>query len=68
MFWVISGVLLCIAFAVVVLGAVVLPARRDGREILTERGEEVVVKVRSSTAAVGQRASSSLRTRQAEAD
>ena len=37
-----------------VIALVAVPARREGRELLTERGEEVVVKVRRSTDKVGQ--------------
>ena len=37
---------------IVVMALVVVPARRDGREVLTERGEEVVagLKARSEDA------------------
>jgi hypothetical protein len=45
------GMLLCLALAVVVVGLVAVPARREGRDILTPRGEEVVAKVVEATGA-----------------
>lgn len=44
----IVGLLICLALSVAVMAIVALPARREGREILTARGERVVVKVRES--------------------
>ena len=44
----IVGLLICLALSVLVMGLVAVPARREGREILTARGERVVVKVRES--------------------
>lgn len=38
----ILGMLVCVALALVVVALVAVPARRDGRGILTPRGEEVV--------------------------
>lgn len=43
---VIVGVLVCLVLSVAVMGVVAVPARRQGRGVLTERGERVVVKVR----------------------
>lgn len=40
---------LCLVLAVVVLGLVAIPARRAGRDVLTARGEEVFVRVKSGT-------------------
>lgn len=50
MFALVFGMMICLAIAMVVVGLVALPARRDGREVLTSRGEELVgaVKDRSS--------------------
>lgn len=45
----ILGMLLCIALAVAVVGVVAIPARRQGRDVLTPKGEEVVSKVREIT-------------------
>ncbi|HET7763128.1 MAG TPA: hypothetical protein VFL46_12260 [Phycicoccus sp.] len=39
---VVLGMLLCLALALAVLVVVAVPARRSGRDVLTERGEEVV--------------------------
>lgn len=44
----IVGLLGCLVLSIAVMGLVAVPARRDGREILTARGERVVVKVRES--------------------
>lgn len=41
-FALVLGMMICLAFALVVVGLVALPARRDGREVLTSRGEELV--------------------------
>jgi hypothetical protein len=38
--------LVCVAFALVVMALVAVPARRAGREVLTERGEEVLGSIR----------------------
>lgn len=44
----IVGLLICLVLAVAVMALVAIPARREGREILTARGERVVVKVRET--------------------
>ncbi|WP_338751279.1 hypothetical protein [Janibacter alittae] len=54
---VIVGLLICLVLSVVVMAAAAIPARRDGREILTARGERVVVKVRETTDGATSRAS-----------
>jgi hypothetical protein len=38
--------LTCVAFALVVMALVAVPARRAGREVLSERGEEVLGSIR----------------------
>lgn len=43
------GMLLCVALAVAVVGVVAIPARRQGRDVLTPKGEEVVSRVREAT-------------------
>ena len=43
------GMLLCLILAVAVVGLVAIPARREGRELLTPKGEEVVSRVRERT-------------------
>lgn len=45
----IVGMLLCLLLAVAVVGLVAIPARREGRDLLTPRGEEVVSRVRERT-------------------
>jgi len=50
----IFGMLLCIILAVAVVGLVAIPARREGRDVLTPKGEAVVSRVREKTgSAVG---------------
>ena len=43
---VVLGMLVCLAFALVVMALVAVPARRQGREVLSERGEEVLESIR----------------------
>jgi hypothetical protein len=43
------GMLLCVVLAVAVVGVVAIPARRQGRDLLTPKGEEVVSMVREKT-------------------
>ena len=45
----IVGMLLCLVLAVAVMGLVAIPARREGRDLLTPKGEEVVSRVRERT-------------------
>ena len=45
----IVGMLLCLVLAVAVVGLVAIPARREGRDVLTPKGEEVVSRVREKT-------------------
>ncbi len=45
------GMLVCVAIALVVVGLVAVPARREGREVLTSRGEDLVAVVRDRTTA-----------------
>ena len=42
----IVGMLLSLVLAVAVVGLVAIPARREGRDVLTPKGEEVVSRVR----------------------
>lgn len=53
----IVGLLLCLALSVAVMSLVAIPARREGREILTARGERVVVKVREGADGAASRTS-----------
>jgi hypothetical protein len=43
------GMLLCVVLAVAVVGVVAIPARRQGRDLLTPKGEEVVAMVLEKT-------------------
>jgi len=45
----IVGMLLCLGLAVAVVGLVAVPTRREGREVLTPKGEEVVALVKEKT-------------------
>ncbi len=45
----IIGMLICIGLALAVVLLVAVPARRDGRDVLTARGEEVVAALRAQT-------------------
>ncbi|KRE38509.1 hypothetical protein ASG73_06150 [Janibacter sp. Soil728] len=53
----IVGLLLCLALSVAVMSLVAIPARREGREVLTARGERVVVKVREGADGAASRTS-----------
>lgn len=48
MFALVFGMLVCLVGGMVVMGFVAAQARREGRDVLTQRGEEVVGKVRGS--------------------
>ena len=43
------GMLISVVLAVAVVGLVAIPARRQGRDLLTPKGEEVVALVREKT-------------------
>ena len=43
------AMLLSLVLAVVVVAVVAIPARREGRDLLTPKGEEVVSRVRERT-------------------
>ena len=43
---VVLGMLVCLALALAVMALVAVPARRAGRDLLSERGEEVVGSLR----------------------
>ena len=45
----IFGMLLCLILAVAVVALVAVPARRQGRELLTPKGDEVVSRMRERT-------------------
>jgi hypothetical protein len=45
----ILGMLLCVGLALAVVALVAIPARREGRDLLTPRGEEVVAAARELT-------------------
>lgn len=40
------GMLFCVVLAVVIVGMVAVPARREGRDVLTARAEDIVAAVR----------------------
>ena len=43
---VVLGMLVCVSLALVVMALVAVPARREGREVLSERGEDIVGSIR----------------------
>jgi uncharacterized membrane protein YdfJ with MMPL/SSD domain len=45
----IIGMLICVALAVAVVAIVAIPARREGREILTPQGEELMTLAKEKT-------------------
>lgn len=45
----IIGMLICVGLALAVVGLVAIPARREGRELLTPRGEEVMAMAKEKT-------------------
>ena len=45
----IIGMLICVGLAVAVVAVVAIPARREGRELLTPQGEDLVALVRERT-------------------
>jgi hypothetical protein len=49
MFVLVAGMLLSVGLAVAVVCMVAIPARREGRDMLTPKGEEVVTLVRGKT-------------------
>jgi len=49
MFVLVLGMLLSLVLAVAVVGVVAIPARREGRDLLTSKGEKVVSLVRDKT-------------------
>lgn len=53
----IVALLISLAIAIAVMAVVAIPARRQGREILTAKGERVVVKVRATTDSATSKAS-----------
>ncbi|GAA2732893.1 hypothetical protein GCM10009867_09820 [Pedococcus aerophilus] len=45
----IIGMLLCVGLALAVVAVVAVPARREGRELLSPQGEEIVAAVKEKT-------------------
>lgn len=50
---VVLAMLFCLALAIAVMALVAVPARRAGRDVLTERGEEVVGSLRDRQVLAG---------------
>jgi hypothetical protein len=46
------AMILCLVLGLVVVVAVAVPARREGRDVLTPKGEQVVARVRERTESV----------------
>ena len=51
----IIGMLICVVLALAVVALVAIPARRDGRDILTPKGEEVVIALKERQQSARQR-------------
>lgn len=47
------GMLFCVALALVVVALVAVPARRQGRDVLSERGEDLVGSLRERQRPLG---------------
>lgn len=45
MLWLVGALLLCVALSGAVVALVAIPARREGKELLTERGEQMLNRV-----------------------
>jgi len=56
----IIGMLVCLGLAVAVVAIVAIPARREGRELLTPQGEDIVALVRERTEATLERTGDAL--------
>jgi hypothetical protein len=50
---VVLGMLVCVALALVVVALVAVPARREGRDLLTEKGEDLVGSLRERQLSLG---------------
>jgi hypothetical protein len=60
MFFLILAMLVATVLGVAVVGVVAVPARLEGRDVLTAKGEEVVESVRDRAATLGRRAAGPL--------
>ncbi|AKU16374.1 hypothetical protein [Luteipulveratus mongoliensis] len=49
MVWLILAMVVCVVLAGAVVGLVAVPARREGREVFTERGDDVIAGVARRT-------------------
>ena len=50
---VVLGMVFCVALALVVVALVAVPARREGRDVLSERGEDIVGSLRERPLSLG---------------
>ncbi|HET6966745.1 MAG TPA: hypothetical protein VFI44_00640 [Ornithinibacter sp.] len=50
---VVLGMLFCVALALAVMALVAVPARRQGRDVLSERGEDIVGSLRERQLPLG---------------
>jgi hypothetical protein len=49
MFTIVIALLLCAGIAAFVVALVLIPARREGRDVLTSRGEDLVASIRETS-------------------
>ncbi|HSO66152.1 MAG TPA: hypothetical protein VLQ78_13730 [Ornithinibacter sp.] len=52
---VVLGMLFCVALALAVVALVAVPARRQGRDVLSERGEDIVGSLRERQGSLRER-------------
>lgn len=45
MLWLVVALFICLVLSGIVVGLVAVPARREGRQVLTERGERMLANV-----------------------
>ena len=50
---VVLGLLVCVGLALAVVALVAIPARRQGRDVLSERGEQVIESIRERQRGTG---------------
>jgi hypothetical protein len=50
---VVLGMLVCVVLALAVVALVAIPARRQGRDVLSERGEQVIESIRERQRGAG---------------
>ena len=65
---IVIALVLCLALGSAVVAVVAMPARREGRDVLSPRGEEVVDRVKDVASATRERTSALLSRKDDETD